>query len=80
MTITSLQYPQYWKPNDSMDSIDEFGNTGIFNHIDEGRFTGAYYFNIKEIKPFMESHGFETIDLIGSSSIGGLLSNEQKLF
>lgn len=78
MTITSLQYPQHWKPNDTMDSINEFRDTGIFNHVDKGRFTGAYYFNIKDIKPFMESQGFETVDLIGSSSIGGLISNEQR--
>lgn len=80
MTITSLQFPQYWKPNDTMDSINEFGNTGVFNHADQGRFTGAYYFNVDEIKPFMEKHGFETVDLIGSSSIGGMLNNEQKQF
>lgn len=65
------------EPNNTMDAIDRFRRTGIFNHADPGRFTGAYYFNIDEIKPFMESHGFETIDLIGSSSIGGLLSQEQ---
>lgn len=80
MTITSLQYPQHWKPNDTMDSINEFRATGIFNHADKGRFTGAYYFNINDIKPFMESHGFGTVDLIGSSSIGGLISNEQRQF
>lgn len=78
MTITSLQYPQYWKPNDTMDSIKAFRDTGIFNHADQGRFTGAYFFDIDDIKPFMESQGFETVDLIGSSSIGGLLSDEQK--
>lgn len=78
MTLTSLQYPQHWKPNDSMDAIETFRNTGIFNHQDAGRFTGAYYFEIMDIKPFMESNGFETIDLIGSSSIGGLISNEQR--
>ncbi len=80
MTITSLQFPQYWKPNDNMDSIHEFYDNGIFNHNDKGRFTGAYYFNIKEIKPFMESCGFETIDLIASSSIGAMLINEQKQY
>ena len=69
MTVTSLQYPQYWKPNDTMESINEFLHTGCFDHADKGRFTGAYYFNIQDIKPFMESHGFETIHLIGSSSI-----------
>lgn len=78
MTITSLQYPQHWKPNDTMDSIKEFRDTGIFNHVDKGRFTGAYYFNINDIKPFMESQGFETVDMIGSSSINALISNEQR--
>lgn len=80
MTITSLKYPQYWKPNDNIASIAEFYKTGIFNHRDQGRFTGAYFFNIDEIKPFMESQGFQTIDLIGSSSIGGLLQTEQKQY
>lgn len=78
MTLTSLQYPQHWKPNDSMDAIETFRNMGVFNHLDAGRFTGAYYFEIKDIKPFIESNGFETIALIGSSSIGGLISNEQR--
>ncbi|RXZ77618.1 class I SAM-dependent methyltransferase [Paenibacillaceae bacterium] len=80
MTITSLQFPQYWKPNDNIDSIHEFYENGIFNHNDKGRFTGAYYFNMDEIKPFMEKSGFQTIDLIGSSSIGAMLSNEQKQY
>lgn len=77
MTLTSLQYPQYWKPNDTIDAIHEFRNTGTFNHVDKGRFTGAYYFDIDSIKPFMEEHGFEMIDLIASSSVGGLLSDDQ---
>lgn len=80
MTINSLQSPLLWKPNDNLDSIQEFYDNGIFNHNDKGRFTGAYYFNINEIKPFMESNGFETIDLIGSSSIGVMLNNEQKQY
>jgi len=80
MNITSLQYPQHWKPNDNMRAIHEFCNTGNFNHTDAGRFTGAYYFNINDIKPFMENHGFETIELIGSSSIGGLISDEQRQY
>ena len=28
----------------------------------------------------MENHGFETIDIIGSSSIGGLINNEQRQY
>jgi ubiquinone/menaquinone biosynthesis C-methylase UbiE len=75
--LTSLLFPQHWKPNDNMDSIKEFLRTGIFNHSDKGRFTGAYYFNIEDIKPFMESHGFETLNLIGSTNIGAALSPEQ---
>ncbi|WP_151736823.1 class I SAM-dependent methyltransferase ['Paenibacillus yunnanensis' Narsing Rao et al. 2020] len=80
MTLNSLQHPQHWKPHDSMDTILNFRRTGIFDHADQGRFTGAYYFNVDEIKPFMESRGFETLELIGSSSIGGLLSREQQQY
>ncbi|MED4907448.1 class I SAM-dependent methyltransferase [Brevibacillus centrosporus] len=80
MLLTSLLYPQFWKPNDNMDSINTFLNSGIFNHNDKGRFTGAYYYDIEDIKPFMEKNGFETVDLIGSSNIGALLNNEQKQY
>lgn len=76
-TISSLLNPEAWKPNNTMDNIEEFIATGEFNHQDEGRFTGAYYFDIQEINPFMESNGFETLNLIGLSSIGSLLSKEQ---
>ncbi|MGE6488645.1 class I SAM-dependent methyltransferase [Paenisporosarcina sp. NPDC076898] len=75
--LASLMNPRNWSPNDKMDSIAEFMKTGEFNHSDDGRFTGAYYFNVEEIKPFMESQGFETLDLIGSTNIGTLLTNEQ---
>lgn len=75
--MTSLSFPEYWKPNDTISSIKEFVRTGIFNHSDEGRFTGAYYFNLEDIKPFMELHGFKTIKLIGSSSIAGSFKAEQ---
>ncbi|GFN29811.1 hypothetical protein [Paenibacillus xylaniclasticus] len=37
--------------------------------MDEGRFTGAYYYPIEQIEPFMASHGFRMTKLIGSSSI-----------
>ncbi|MGG3572400.1 class I SAM-dependent methyltransferase [Bacillus gobiensis] len=75
--LSSLLSPEHWRPNDNMESIKEFIRTGEFDHSDEGRFTGAYYFRIEDIKPFMESNGFETLNLIGSSNIGSLLSNEQ---
>ncbi|WP_342541593.1 class I SAM-dependent methyltransferase [Paenisporosarcina sp. FSL H8-0542] len=75
--LTSLMNPWNWSPNDKMDAIVEFMKTGEFNHSDEGRFTGAYYFNVEDIKPFMESQGFETLDLIGSTNIGTLLTSEQ---
>ena len=74
---TSLQYPQRWKPNHTAEGIKEFLDTGLFNHDEEGRFTGAYYFNIDDIKPFMESSGFKTINLIGSRSIAGTMTEEQ---
>ncbi|WP_223066191.1 class I SAM-dependent methyltransferase [Paenibacillus caui] len=74
---TSLTYPEFWKPNETLGGIQAFMQTGTFNHADEGRFTGVYYFDIEEIKPFMESGGFETVELIGSSSIAGSFRQEQ---
>ncbi|CAM3472204.1 MULTISPECIES: hypothetical protein [Brevibacillus] len=38
---------------------------------------GAYFFNLEDIEPFMESIGFETLDLIGSTNIGTLLTADQ---
>lgn len=73
--FTSLLYPENWKPNDNIDNIIQFSQSGCFNHLDEGRFTGAYYFNIEEIKPFMESQGFESLELIGSN-VGAILNDD----
>ncbi|GAA3405882.1 class I SAM-dependent methyltransferase [Paenibacillus hodogayensis] len=80
MMLTSLRFPQQWKPLDTIKAISHFKESGIFNHADKGRFTGAYYYNIEDIRPFMESHGFETVDLIGSSGIAPLLTDEQKQY
>ena len=80
MSINSLQSPQHWKPNDHMSAIRAFVEKGTFDHQDQGRFTGAYYFNIQDIKPFMEQHGFETVNLIGSSSLGAMLTAEQQQY
>ncbi|WP_026677881.1 class I SAM-dependent methyltransferase [Fictibacillus gelatini] len=73
--LTSLLFPENWKPNDNMDTIFEFFQSGCFNHADEGRFTGAYYFNIADINPFMEAQGFETLELIGSN-VGAILNKD----
>ncbi|WP_445487539.1 class I SAM-dependent methyltransferase [Niallia sp. 03133] len=73
--LSSLINPENWKPLDNMDAINQFAQTGCFNHKEEGRFTGAHYIDIEEIKPFMSAHGFECIDLIGSN-IGAILSEE----
>ncbi|XEC95576.1 class I SAM-dependent methyltransferase [Paenibacillus tarimensis] len=74
---TSLIFPEYWKPNDSFDGISSFMDSGVFNHSDEGRFTGAYFFSIDDIKPFMEANGFESVKLIASGSIAGAMKPEQ---
>jgi ubiquinone/menaquinone biosynthesis C-methylase UbiE len=74
---TSLLHPELWKPNHTVQGISKFLESGEFNHSDEGRFTGAYYFSINEIKPLMESHGFKSVNLIGSSSIAGAMEQEQ---
>lgn len=73
--FSSLLSPENWKPNDNIDTIIEFSQSGCFNHADEERFTGAYYYNIEDIKPFMEAQGFESIELIGSN-IGAILNND----
>ncbi|OPA77406.1 SAM-dependent methyltransferase [Paenibacillus selenitireducens] len=73
---TALQFPTHWKPLDQAESIHEFMQTGIFNHQDEGRFTGAYFYPIAAIQPFMEENGFETLELLGSTSLGGRLTEE----
>lgn len=73
--LTSLLSPENWKPNDNIDTIVRFSKSGCFNHQDEGRFTGAYYFNIEDINPFMETQGFETIQLIGSNA-GTIINND----
>jgi hypothetical protein len=59
-----------------MAAIQSFKETGIFDHADQGRFTGAYFFNIADIQPFFERHGFETVSLLSSSGIGGRLTQE----
>lgn len=74
---TSLLYPEAWKPNHTVNGIREFMESGIYNHLDEGRFTGAYYFNSEEIKPFMEAQGFESVKLISSGSIVSAMTEQQ---
>lgn len=73
--FNSLLDPENWKPNNTIEAINQFSKTGCFDHSDKGRFTGAYYFNIDEIKPFMESQGFEGLELIGSN-VGTILNKE----
>ncbi|RUS45839.1 bifunctional 2-polyprenyl-6-hydroxyphenol methylase/3-demethylubiquinol 3-O-methyltransferase UbiG [Cohnella sp. AR92] len=75
--INSLVSPEVWRPNNTIDEINRFIQSGNFNHSDEGRFTGAYFYNIEDINPFMEEHGFECIDLIGSTNIGTAIQPEQ---
>jgi len=67
--------PASWPPCDTHDGIRAFLDTGVFNHRDEGRFTGAYAFPLAEIVPFMERLGYETIKLIAADSIGGMTSD-----
>ncbi|MCM3596874.1 class I SAM-dependent methyltransferase [Metabacillus idriensis] len=70
----SLQSPDLWKPNDSIGSIQSFLVNGTFDHQEKGRFTGAYFYRVEEIAPFMEAYGFQTAALIGSTAIGAALN------
>ncbi|NBC67780.1 class I SAM-dependent methyltransferase [Paenibacillus sacheonensis] len=74
--LTALMSPEQWKPLDSMSEIEAFKRSGRFDHADPGRFTGAYFFEIADILPFFESHGFETVKLLSSTGLGGQLSPE----
>jgi ubiquinone/menaquinone biosynthesis C-methylase UbiE len=76
MILTALMTPIQWKPLDCIAEIKEFKKTGVFNHVDKGRFTGAFFFNIEDIKPFFEGYGFETVKLLSSAGIGGRLTKE----
>lgn len=72
--IQSLQQPEHWKPNHRIEGLRRFLDTGIFNHTDAGRFTGAYFERIEDIAPFMEDQGFQTIDLVGSDGFAQALN------
>ncbi|BBI31833.1 class I SAM-dependent methyltransferase [Cohnella abietis] len=74
---TSMMFPGAWKPNDTSQGLADFLASGIFNHSDEGRFTGAYYFDIDEINPLMEAHGLKSVKLISSESVAGSMNTEQ---
>ncbi|WP_037287941.1 class I SAM-dependent methyltransferase [Saccharibacillus sacchari] len=74
---TSLAQPNNWKPNHTAAGLDRLMTTGAFDHADEGRFTGAYYFDVNEIAPFMHEQGFENVKIIASSSIAGTMTTEQ---
>lgn len=74
---TALMNPEGWRPAHTAQGIEDFMETGHFNHDDPGRFTGAYYFNIDAIKPLMAAAGFEAIKLIGSRSVAGAMTKEQ---
>ncbi|MDO3412512.1 class I SAM-dependent methyltransferase [Saccharibacillus sp. CPCC 101409] len=74
---TSLERPLNWKPNHTAAGLDKMLDTGAFEHEDEGRFTGAYYFDIDDIRPFMEEQGFESVKLIASASLAGSMDAEQ---
>lgn len=69
-------YPEHWKPNDNIDTIQKFWRERTFNHSDKGRYTGAYFDHVEDIKAFMDQHGFECIDLIGSTNIGAALNQQ----
>ena len=74
--LHSLMYPENWLPNNTIDAIQTFMKTGCFDHANSGRFTGAFYFRIEDIEPFMRSNGFEKLELIGSN-VGAMITNQQ---
>ncbi|RJE87664.1 class I SAM-dependent methyltransferase [Paenibacillus sp. 1011MAR3C5] len=72
----SIRNPMQWKPNNRIDALMEFSQSGIFNHSEAGRFTGVYFEKIERIIPQMEEEGFETLNLIGSDSFASALDHQ----
>ncbi|MFC5472210.1 class I SAM-dependent methyltransferase [Cohnella suwonensis] len=72
----SLADPLVWKPHDEIPALEAFMRTGVYDHPDEGRFTGVYFADIGSIVPGMESAGFECVKLIGSSGAGNLSAEQ----
>ncbi|WP_409344153.1 class I SAM-dependent methyltransferase [Paenibacillus sp. MBLB4367] len=79
-TLNTLLQPEHWPPFNSIDPIIAFQQTGCFDHSDEGRYTGAYFFESGRIVPYMEESGFETVTLVGSTNLGCMLNDEQKAY
>ncbi len=75
--VTCLMYPESWKPNDTGHGLSEFADAGVFNHEDEGRFTGAYFsrgystvyggswFRLHQANRFRERSGNDEIGAMG---------------
>ncbi|SDX60035.1 bifunctional 2-polyprenyl-6-hydroxyphenol methylase/3-demethylubiquinol 3-O-methyltransferase UbiG [Paenibacillus sp. CF384] len=75
--MNALLAPEHWKPLHRLDAIEAFRENGIFDHAEEGRYTGAYFYELEAIRPFMESNGFQTVELIGSTNMGAILGADQ---
>lgn len=74
--VNALLQPEQWKPLNGMDALETFMADGRFDHADPGRYTGAYFYDLAEIEPFMAEQGFESVKLIGSTNVGAMLRPE----
>jgi 2-polyprenyl-3-methyl-5-hydroxy-6-metoxy-1,4-benzoquinol methylase len=67
LRICAERFPQWLYEN--QDYADKILTTGV--HSGEWGFTTAYYAHTKDVQPFMEAHGFDTLQLIGCEGIVG---------
>ncbi|WP_219833940.1 class I SAM-dependent methyltransferase [Paenibacillus sp. R14(2021)] len=75
--MNALRMPEHWKPLNNIERLEGFMADGRFDHEDAGRYTGAYFYPLAEIEPFMTTNGFETLELIGSTNLGAVLRPEE---
>ncbi len=73
MTMALLE-PERWLPLDDPEHLASFFQSGVFDHAESGRFTGAYFARVEEISPLFEAVGIQEIKIIASEGIAMWLS------
>ncbi len=73
MTVALLE-PERWSPLDDPERLASLFQSGIFDHAEPGRFTGAYFARVEEISPLFEAVGIREIKIVASEGIAMWLS------
>jgi ubiquinone/menaquinone biosynthesis C-methylase UbiE len=74
MMVVLLE-PERWPPLDDPEHLASFFRSGVFDHAEPGRFTGAYFAHVEEISPLFEAVGIHRIKIVASEGIAMWLSS-----